>query len=498
MPRSASVVLGLAAISDDGHQWIEVIPAVDKARNGPWFFTITRKDLDAYAASIEANAGLIPIDYDHEGGSGGSTVAAGWFTGETATVEAGGENPAGETQEHASLWARVKWTPQAMQEISDGRFKRLSPEFDFHERDKKTGLLTKARDILASTLTNRPFFKQLAPVASDVLWDDATGISALMEQVCEALNPAGSPSPETPYYWVVDVAASRDRALVKSGDDAWVAPFTIDDQGEVQLAPQSEWTPAEQQWVQAAEAASARRSNGREATIDEGAEMPDMKALAAALGLSEDATEEQIIAAAKAAREKTAAKPQPDAALAHVREALGLPADADEAAVIVAARAAREASDRVDPLDDELETLRATAAENHSLTERVKALEAERVQEKVKRVLTEGVRNGQVLPAEKAVLAKQFAGNPDGLLELIGTRPVRAFTAAGSGGAGAEDTESVRAIRSQFDSAEADGVDTESAIVHARAMQLLAEQGKRNPTEAEYVNALELATADSY
>lgn len=223
--------------------------------------------------------------------------------------------------------------------------------------------------------------------------------------------------------------------------------------------------------------------------------MPDLKALAAALGLPEDATEEQIIAAAKAAKDKSAPV-KPDAALAAVRDALGLDSNADEAAVIVAARAAQEAAVRLENADDELATLRGADAERTKLQGRVKALEDERLAEKTKRILTEGVRAGKVLPAEKAVLSKQFATNPDGLLEILDTRPEGSYREYGTSAGGADDSESVRAVRQEFSSAEADGVDTESAILHARAKQILAEQGKRKPTESEYADALELAMAD--
>lgn len=224
--------------------------------------------------------------------------------------------------------------------------------------------------------------------------------------------------------------------------------------------------------------------------------MPDLKALASALGLAEDATEEQIIAAAKAAKDKATPR-KPDAALAAVRDALGLDENADEAAVIVAARAAQEASARLDTADDELEALRGADVREKQLKERVTALENERLGEKVKRILSEAIREGQVLPAEKVVLAKQFATNPDGLLEIVATRPKRQFSAIGVGGGDASDSESVRTIRQQFESKEADGVDTESATLHARAMQILAEGGNRKPTDHEYAEALELASVDA-
>jgi phage I-like protein len=157
LPRFAdAVVLAAAEIDKDGRQWIQVMPTADQAKNGPWLFTITSDDLGVFAQSIRDKPGKIPVDYDH---ADGSTRAAGWFTGEAKV-------------ENDTLLAQVQWTPKALQEIADGEFRFISPEFDFEEKDKKTGLLTRAKEIIAATLTNRPFFKDLAPVAKDLLESD--------------------------------------------------------------------------------------------------------------------------------------------------------------------------------------------------------------------------------------------------------------------------------------------------------------------------------------
>lgn len=514
------VVIAAAQIGDDGVQWIEVMPTADKARNGRWFFTITSDDLDTYAASIQASAGLIPVDYDHEGSDGGSTVAAGWFTGETRIVQAGEESPAGESQDHLSLWAQVKWTPQAAQEIQDGRFKRISPEYTFAERDSKTGLLTKAKEIIAATLTNRPFFRELAPVgAADggVVWDESTGYVQRMQEINSALNG----DTDRWRYWVMDVGDGK--ALVCEGDDYWVVPFTLNADGEAQPAPQSEWTPAEQQYVSAP--AEAMQSLGRKVAeastnfpgfadpateANEGDDM-DVKTLAAALGLPEDTDPEAVLAAAKEAKAKVDAA----AALEEERKrlaarrtptnggsmdhadliaALGLSDDADEAEVLAAVRQAKAGADRLEQTESENEDMKGVAAKNRALENRMKVLEAERMSERVQRILTDGVRAGKVFPAEKASLAKQFSKNPDGLAEIIDARPDHAFSLTGRGhGDEIEEGDDIVSVKAEFASEEADGVDTDSARLHVRATQILREQGKRNPTEAEYLEALDQA-----
>lgn len=516
------VVIAAAQIGDDGVQWIEVMPTADKARNGRWFFTITSDDLDTYAASIQASAGLIPVDYDHEGSEGGSTVAAGWFTGETRIVQAGEESPAGESQDHLSLWAQVKWTPQAAQEIQDGRFKRISPEYTFAERDSKTGLLTKAKEIIAATLTNRPFFRELAPVgAADggVVWDESTGYVQRMQEINSALNGDS----DRWRYWVMDVGDGK--ALVCEGDDYWVVPFTLNADGEAQPAPQSEWTPAEQQYVSAP--AEAMQSLGRkvaeasanfpgfaginvggEAAPNEGDPM-DPKILAA-LGLPEDADDATVLAAVADAKKKADAAAELEEERKRLRTratnggttvsnedliaALGLSDDADEAEVLAAVRQAKAGADRLEQTESENEDMKGVGAKNRALETRLKVLEAERMSERVQRILTDGVRAGKVFPAEKASLAKQFARNPDGLAEIIDARPDHAFSLTGRGhGDEIEEGDDIVSVKAEFASEEADGVDTDSARLHVRATQILREQGKRNPTEAEYLEALDQA-----
>lgn len=169
--RGETYALGAESISDDGRQWIHVMPEATEARNGDWFFTIERADLEAYAEYIKANPDRIPVDYDHAGAGhrGGSSRAAGWFTGDAQVRDDG-------------LWAEIRWTPKAKQEIKDGEYRFISPEFTFANKDKKTGLMTKAKELMASTLTNRPFFRQLNPVTAD------EEIAGLLEEIWVAAD----------------------------------------------------------------------------------------------------------------------------------------------------------------------------------------------------------------------------------------------------------------------------------------------------------------------
>lgn len=90
----------------------------------------------------------------------------------------------------------------------------------------------------------------VATVKADgtVVWDPELTLDALRSAVSAALNPPG-----LYLYWVRDIAADGASALVSSYNDdadAWVIPFTVDADGDVQLAASADWIAAEQIWVQ--------------------------------------------------------------------------------------------------------------------------------------------------------------------------------------------------------------------------------------------------------
>jgi hypothetical protein len=91
--------------------------------------------------------------------------------------------------------------------------------------------------------------------AGDVVWNVEDGLEDLRGDLNDALNPYAYDMPGVPRLWVRDVARSSDVALVSSGwgddDDAWVVPFTVNDDGTVTPAPRAEWKAAEQTWVAA-------------------------------------------------------------------------------------------------------------------------------------------------------------------------------------------------------------------------------------------------------
>lgn len=133
--------------------WVQIARTTDGvAKNGAKKFEITSEDITAYAAHIRSNPDRIPVDYDHSYAEGGGTRAAGWV--DAASVEARADG--------TELWAQVDWTPSAADAIRAGEFRYFSPEIAF--KSNKDGVLRKAAEFLAGALTNRPFFKDMAPV----------------------------------------------------------------------------------------------------------------------------------------------------------------------------------------------------------------------------------------------------------------------------------------------------------------------------------------------
>ena len=261
----AFVALAVEKIDDDGLQWIEVLPTAAKVRNGPWYFTIEREDLEAYAAYIHENADSIMVDYDHKGArEDRDTRAAGWFTGEAEVRD---------VDDGSRLYARVRWTSEGAVAVKERIYRFISAEFNFEQRDAKSGLMTKAKAIIAATLTNRPFFSELAPVADekpgDVVWSPSEGFEALRQKIYAALNPAGV---EEARYWVSDVAPGKALVQEYGAGKAWVVAFSVE-ADEVRIAAQADWIEAEQEWVAAAteNARAGRSTRAFDAVGDEAA-----------------------------------------------------------------------------------------------------------------------------------------------------------------------------------------------------------------------------------
>lgn len=460
MTNAALIVCSDAAAPDaENRGWVEVLVTTNgEVVQNHSKFVLDRADLDTCAAQIRANGDKLPLDYDHSYVEGGSTVASGWFTGEAVVLAKGDDRPTGTKATEDELWAEVEWTPQAADDIRSKRFRFISAEFLFTETVK--GVKRKVKEFAAATLTNRPFFNRMEAVTlsrattTAVVWDVSAGYQTICSKLGAALNPPDQADADSPWrYWVRDIDVAGLKALIEDGQEAttYVIAFTLDETGEPTPADPSTWVEAEEQWVSAAKAAESAYT-GREATT-EGAEM-DTTVLAKSLGLADDATEAQITAKL---------------------------AEVNEQASKAEALAAEVETLKNDDDKSELETLREELK-----TERTKRIANERAAE-----FTSAISEGRMLPAEQESLSEVFGDNIDGLRKVLNARPKNATLAReqGSNGDG-NDGPAVDETTEEFAAADGTPVDGESAILHAKAIQIL---GKENYTQDEYLAALKKA-----
>ena len=128
------------------------VGAFKRGPNGERDVPVTDVDLDEAVANFNRWKSMgqeIPVDYDHAFGEGREAPAAGWF----ASLIRKGE----------SLWATVRWTKKAQEEIASEQYRFFSPEFSSEFRSE-TGE-EEGFTILAGALTNRPFLRGMTPVA---------------------------------------------------------------------------------------------------------------------------------------------------------------------------------------------------------------------------------------------------------------------------------------------------------------------------------------------
>ncbi len=140
---TAIFLTDLASEATTAPEWVELFPAGPEiaARDGRRFFA----DAEAVLAAFAANAGPLPIDYEHGqdllADKGLEAPAAGWI------VEL--QNRGG------SVWGRVEWVARAAQMIVERAYRFLSPAFNHDEAGRVTRLL-------GAGLVNRPAFVMTA------------------------------------------------------------------------------------------------------------------------------------------------------------------------------------------------------------------------------------------------------------------------------------------------------------------------------------------------
>lgn len=123
---------------------------------------VTADDLDQAIANFNRWKALgqeIPVDYDHAFAEGRESPAAGWYE----SLERKGDK----------LYATVRWTDKARQQIADKEYRFFSPEFSKAFTSEEGDL--EGFTILAGALTNRPFLRGMTPVALSQEVGDAIG-----------------------------------------------------------------------------------------------------------------------------------------------------------------------------------------------------------------------------------------------------------------------------------------------------------------------------------
>lgn len=130
---------------------IEILHAGEWEHPQYGIIKITDDDIEKFIQSFDEKVRKVDIavDQEHMPEKG----AAGWYKELRKVVENG----------KTKLKAIVEWTKLGTQLINDGIFKYFSPEFDFEYEDMETHEVFQ-NVLLGGALTNRPYFKSLAPV----------------------------------------------------------------------------------------------------------------------------------------------------------------------------------------------------------------------------------------------------------------------------------------------------------------------------------------------
>jgi len=131
---------------------IEVLHAGEWEHPQYGMISITEEDIDKFIASFNNKVRKVDIavDQEHEPDKG----AAGWYKSLRKVFEDG----------KIKLKAVIEWTKLGTQLIKDGIFKYFSADLDFEYEDQETHERFE-NVLLGGALTNRPYFKSLAPVA---------------------------------------------------------------------------------------------------------------------------------------------------------------------------------------------------------------------------------------------------------------------------------------------------------------------------------------------
>lgn len=218
---------------------------------------ITSTDLDEAVDNFnrwKAMGQEIPVDYDHAFSEGRPAPAAGWYDSLSRKDD--------------TLYATVKWTDKAREEIQSGLYRFFSPEFHksfISEEGSPEGFT-----ILAGALTNRPFLRGMTPVAlSQEVADEIDGwvsdrFSNLTPEQLEALA-------DTPR----EVSLLKDKN--KNGEQA--ETFKVEIDGETQEFTADEIVAMNQAKVDAEAEAAKQEKAAKDAKAEAAAKETTIETL---------------------------------------------------------------------------------------------------------------------------------------------------------------------------------------------------------------------------
>jgi len=170
---------------------------------------ITPEDIDKFVQNFNDKTRKIDIavDQEHKPELG----AAGWFKELKKVVENG----------VTKLKAKVEWTAMGMDLVSKGIYRYFSPEFDFEYEDYETHDKF-ANVLLGGALTNRPYFKSLAPVQLSenmfIKLKDKGGENIMNEEEKKAEELETKPEVKSEEQPKVEEVKEEVKSEEKSGD----------------------------------------------------------------------------------------------------------------------------------------------------------------------------------------------------------------------------------------------------------------------------------------
>jgi hypothetical protein len=149
---TSPIDLGGVRLSEDRPTWLHAFPLGRYVHPIHGELHFTRERLERIADGVNGGVRGITaaLDYDHREDRAKGGKAAGW-------IEAAEVRPDG-------LWIAVRLTAEALAEVRAGAWRYLSPEFG-DWIDPRTGV-QHPDVLLGAALTNRPFLRDLAPVAA--------------------------------------------------------------------------------------------------------------------------------------------------------------------------------------------------------------------------------------------------------------------------------------------------------------------------------------------